>query len=62
MKRVYVNPQLEVIKIQTQQMLATSVNALNELDSVVETTDEFNLVPTVEDVLPTDPNDDNIFL
>jgi hypothetical protein len=62
MKRVYVNPQLEVIKIQTQQMLAMSVNALDELDSVVETTDEFNLIPTVEDVLPTDPNDDNIFL
>ena len=62
MKRVYVNPQLEVIKIQTQQMLATSVNDLDELDSVVETTDEFNLIPTVEDVLPTDPNDDNIFL
>ena len=62
MKRVYVNPQLEVIKIQTQQMLATSVNDLDELDSVIETTDEFNLIPTVEDVLPTDPNDDNIFL
>ena len=62
MKRVYVNPQLEVIKIQTQQMLAMSVNALDELDSVVETTDEFNLIPTVEDVLPTDTNDDNIFL
>ena len=62
MKRVYVNPQLEVIKIQTQQMLAMSVNALDELDSVVETTDEFNLIPTVEDVLPTEPNDDNSFL
>lgn len=62
MKRVYVNPQLEVIKIQTQQMLATSVNDLDELDSVIETTDEFNLIPTVEDVLPTDPNDGNIFL
>ena len=62
MKRVYVNPQLEVIKIQTQQMLAMSVNDLDELDSVIGTTDEFNLIPTVEDVLPPDPNDDNIFL
>ena len=62
MKKQYIIPELAVIKIQTQQMLATSVNDLDELDSVVETTDEFNLIPTVEDVLPTDPNDDNIFL
>ena len=31
MKKQYIIPELAVIKIQTQQMLATSVNDLNEL-------------------------------
>ena len=58
MKKQYIIPELAVIKIQTQQMLATSVNDLNELDPGIG---EFNLIPT-DDVLPTEEGGDNIFL
>lgn len=61
-KKHYIDPQLKVIKIQTQQMLATSVTDLNELDTNITTTDEFNFIPTDGDVLPSDPGDANIFL
>ena len=56
MKKQYIIPELAVIKIQTQQMLATSVNDLNELDPGIG---EFNLIPTDED-MPS--GGDNVFL
>ena len=61
MKKQYIIPELEVVKIQTQQMLATSVNDLNELDPGIGDIGEFNLIPT-DDVLPTEEGGDNIFL
>ena len=60
MKKQYIIPELAVIKIQTQQMLATSVNDLNELDPGIGGIEEFNLIPT-DDVLPEEGGD-NIFL
>ena len=60
MKKQYIIPELEVIKIQTQQMLAMSVNDLDNL-SDIGGTEEFNLIPT-DDVLPTEEGRDNIFL
>lgn len=60
MKKQYIIPELAVIKIQTQQMLATSVNDLDDL-SDISVTEEFNLIPT-DDVLPTEEGEDNIFL
>lgn len=60
MKKQYIIPELEVVKIQTQQMLATSVNDLDDL-SDISVTEEFNLIPT-DDVLPTEEGEDNIFL
>ena len=61
MKKQYIIPELEVVKIQTQQMLATSVNDLNELDQGIGDIEEFNLIPT-DDVLPEEEGGDNIFL
>ena len=62
MKKQYIIPELEVIKIQTQQMLATSVNDLNELDPGIGDIGEFNLIPTDDNVLPLEEGGDNIFL
>ena len=60
MKKQYIIPELAIIKIQTQQMLATSVNDLDNLLDIGGT-EEFNLIPT-DDVLPTEEGGDNIFL
>lgn len=62
MKKQYIIPELAVIKIQTQQMLATSVNDLNELDPGIGGIGEFNLIPTDDNVLPLEEGGDNIFL
>lgn len=62
MKKQYIKPVFEVIRIQTQQMLAASVTDLNDLDLNLGVTDEFNLIPTDDDILPSDAGGDNIFL
>ena len=62
MKKQYIIPELEVVKIQTQQMLATSVNDLNELDPGIGDIGEFNLIPIDDNVLPSEEGGDNIFL
>jgi hypothetical protein len=41
MKKTYINPEVEVIKIQTMQMLAASTL---DIDDSVEITDEGNLL------------------
>ena len=41
MKKTYINPEVEVIKIQTMQMLAASTL---DIDDSVEITDENNLL------------------
>ena len=47
MKKTYINPELEVIKIATQQMLASSVLTI---DDTIEITDESNLLsPSFDD-------------
>jgi hypothetical protein len=47
MKKTYINPELEVIKIATQQMLAGSVLTI---DDSIEITDEENLLsPSFDD-------------
>lgn len=47
MKKTYINPELEVIKIATQQMLA---NSSLTIDDTVEITDEENLLaPSFDD-------------
>jgi hypothetical protein len=59
MKKQYIIPELEVVKIQTQQMLAGSVTDLNDLDSGIGSTEDFNLIPTDEE-MPS--GGDNVFL
>ena len=47
MKKTYINPELEVIKIATQQMLAGSTLTI---DDSIEITDETNLLsPSFDD-------------
>ena len=47
MKKTYINPELEVIKIATQQMLAGSTLTI---DDSIEITDETNLLsPSLDD-------------
>ena len=47
MKKTYINPELEVIKIATQQMLAGSTLTI---DNSIEITDETNLLsPSFDD-------------
>ena len=47
MKKTYINPELEVIKIATQQMLAGSTLTI---DDTIEITDEENLLsPSFDD-------------
>ena len=59
MKKQYIIPELEVVKIQTQQMLAGSVTDLNDLNSGIGSTEDFNLIPTDEE-MPS--GGDNVFL
>ena len=58
MKKTYINPELEVIKIATQQMLA---NSSLTIDGTVEITDEGNLLaPSFDDETFDFGTDDNI--
>jgi len=58
MKKTYINPELEVIKIATQQMLA---NSSLTIDDTVEITDEGNLLsPSFDDEAFDFGTDDNI--
>jgi hypothetical protein len=61
MKKHYIIPELEVVKIQTQQMLAASVTDLNDLNSGIGSTEDFNLIPTDEE-MPSGGGGDNVFL
>jgi hypothetical protein len=58
MKKTYINPELEVVKLQTMQMLASSVNLGLSEETI---TDEENLLsPSFDDEAFDFGTDDNI--
>lgn len=59
MKKTYINPELEVVKIATQQMLASSIVNLGLSEETI--TDEENLLsPSFDDETFDFGTDDNI--
>ena len=42
MKKVYINPTLEVVKIQTQQMLAVSARGIDNVDAGIDGDGDYN--------------------
>jgi hypothetical protein len=59
MKKTYINPELEVVKIATQQMLASSIVNLGLSEETI--TDEENLLaPSFDDEAFDFGTDDNI--
>lgn len=59
MKKTYINPELEVVKLQTMQMLASSIVNLGLSEETI--TDEGNLLaPSFDDEAFDFGTDDNI--
>lgn len=42
MKKAYINPEMEIVKIATQQMLAVSARGIDNTDAVVDGSGDYN--------------------